>query len=259
MDVKNNPSPERNKLSFALDLRIVVVLLVVVIIAMLALWRPWSASGVDAHTRTVNVRGEASLSAEPDEFVFYPTYEFTDSDKQTALNKLSNKTDEIVNKLKGLGVPSSKIKTNSNDYSAKFYRPIDEPDSGNSYTLQLTITTSSKELAQKVQDYLATTAPSGTVSPQASFSDTRRKQLENQARTKATQDARNKADQMARDLGFSVKAVKSVADNSGFGGVIPLAEGRATMSAPASDTKQLTVQPGENELTYTVEVTYYIK
>jgi uncharacterized protein YggE len=97
------------------------------------------------------------------------------------------------------------------------------------------------------------------VSPQANFSDAKRKDLERQARDAATKDARAKADQSAKNLGFKVGLVKTVTDGTGFGGIIyPLT---ASGVAKATDLSQpsLAIQPGENDLSYTVTVTYYLK
>ncbi len=51
---------------------------------------------------------------------------------------------------------------------------------------------------------MVTTAPTGQVSPRPNFSDAKRKELESKARDEATKDARAKADQSARNLGFKV-------------------------------------------------------
>jgi uncharacterized protein YggE len=233
-----------------------VALLLVVIAGMLAFWRPWE--NPLAKERTVAVTGEATLKAAPDEFVFSPSYDFNNADKQTALSELTKKSDELVAKLKALGVADSKIKTNSSGNNYPVYRPTGD-NSGFTYTLQLTITVGTKDLAQKVQDYLVTTAPTGEVSPQANFSDAKRKDLERQARDAATKDARAKADQSAKNLGFKVGLVKTVTDGTGFGGIIyPLT---ASGVAKATDLSQpsLAIQPGENDLSYTVTVTYYLK
>src|SRR5688500_13536186 len=104
--------PSGNQLRFALDLRLVTVLLLLIIIAMLIIWKPWSGDA-NVDDRTITVRGETTLTAKPDEFVFSPRYEFKGTDKNAALAELSEKSDEVVNKLKELGVPESKIKTDS--------------------------------------------------------------------------------------------------------------------------------------------------
>lgn len=255
-----NDTAPKNKNSFTLtfDYRFVTIALLVVIVAMLLLWRPW-AFRADADTRTVDVTGEATLTATPDEFVFYPSYTFKNDDKDIALKELSAKSDEVVKKLKELGVPDNKIKSDSNGYDGRMYTiaPVPDEEGTTAYTLTLTVTVSDQAKAQKVQDYLVTTSPTGAVSPQASFSDKKRKELENKARDEATKDARAKAEQSAKNLGFKIGAVKSVNDDAGFGGVYPaLKEG---MARDMMSSEGLGLQPGENELTYRVTVVYYVK
>jgi uncharacterized protein YggE len=261
---RNNPVQSKsNKLNlhFSVEWRWIALGLLLVIVAMLAMWRPWS-SQPDSSARTISVTGESTITASPDEFVFSPAYEFKNTDKKAALAALNDKQDEIVSALKKLGVADSKIKTDSNGFDYYF----DDNDNTYHYTLSLTVTVNDKTLAQKVQDYLLGTAPSGEVSPSANFSETTRKKVESQARDGATKDARSKADQSAQNLGFSVGKVKSVND-SGFGSggigcgggmMCPLA-----VSGQASDsgvqTKSLAVQPGQNDLSYSVTVVYYLK
>lgn len=238
-------------------------LLVIVLIICLLLWRPWQPN-IKASERTITVTGNTTLKAEPDEFIFYPTYDFNSADKQTALADMTAKSNEVVGQLKKFGVADSKIKTSSNNYSG--YYPIDDA-SGATYTLYISATVDSKALAQKVEDYLLTTGPSGVVTPTGNLSDAKQKQLEATARDKAEQDARAKAEQSAKNLGFKVREVKSIEDNSFNGGLCgyglcAVAQTDTNGSAAgsgANQPSQLSLQPGENELNYSVKVTYYIK
>lgn len=244
-----NESPK-----LSVDLRLVSLALLIIIVAMLAIWRPWMPS--EANAKTVQITGEAKLSAKPDEFSFSPSYQFQNSDRTKALADLSAKSDEVTSKLKDLGVSSDNIKTNSSGYDYPIYTPV--KGSGDStYTLQFTVTVDSLELAQKVEDYLTSTNPIGAVSPFAQFSDSKRKDLENQARDAATKDARAKAEQLATNLGFKLGSVKAVSDSQGFG-IMPMEAG-GVASPMSTDMKSLEVQPGENDLNYSVTVTYYIK
>jgi uncharacterized protein YggE len=249
-------APKTNmQLSLKLDYRILTLLLIAIIAAMLFIWKPWQDT-ISAASRTIRVSGESTLTATPDEFLFYPIYEFKNSDKQAALSELTKKSDEVTVKLKALGVASNKIKTNSGGYDLPVYGG---GESTPAYTLSLTITLSNRELAQKVQDYLLTTTPTGSVSPQANFSDKKRKELESKARDAAAKEARTKADQSAKNLGFSLGSVKSVEDGAGFG-LFPYATRSTADSATAAEnTSQLEILPGENELNYSVTVTYFVK
>lgn len=248
----------KNKLHLNLDYRIIIGVLLVAVGIMLALWRPWESAPTD-QSKTITVSGVAKMNAVPDEYVFTPSYQFKNANKDAALAELTTKSNEIVAKLKGLGVSNDKIKTNSSGYNYSYY--YDSLNKTSTYTLRLTITVNNKELAQKVQDYLITTSPIGTVSPEAQFSDKKQKELESQARDQATKDARAKADQMAKNLGFKVGKVKSVEDSGGAGDY-PTPLYAAANSAEASDLKStasLEVQPGENDFEYAVSVVYYIK
>lgn len=248
--------PPKNKMNVVLDLRVVVLVLLAVIAAMLLLWKPWASKA--AGDRTVEVKGEATITAKPDKFVFYPSYEFKNADKAAALADVSKKSDEIVSKLKGLGVTEKDIKTTSSGYDYPVYKESGAQTP--TYNLQLTVTVGDLEKAQEVQDYLVTTAPMGSVSPQATFSEKKRKELEAQARDLATKDARAKADQMAKNVGFKVGAVKAISEDQGFS-AMPLEARSLAMDAGGSTaaSASLNVQPGENELPYTVTVTYYIR
>jgi uncharacterized protein len=247
----------KNSFTVKLDYRLIILVLLLVIAGMLALWRPWSSPADTG--RTISVTGETKLEAEPDEFVFYPSYQFKNTDKAAALAEVSAKSTEITNKLKELGVAPAKIKSDSSGYNYNYY--FNPEDDTTTYTLQLTVKASSKEQAQKVQDYLVTTSPEGQVTPQANFSDTLRDQLESKGRDEATKDARAKAEQSAKNLGFKVGKVKSVEDSSNdMGGIYPLASGVAMDSAGGSETKSsLAIQPGENELRYSVTVVYFVR
>ena len=246
------------KLNLRLDYRFVAIALLVVIAAMLAFWRPWSAAA-GTSDRTVDVTGTTTISARPDEFVFYPTYEFKNDDKQTALNAMSAKSDELVTAIKKLGVADKDIKTNSDSWSYPSI-PVEGDTSASTYTLRLTVTIDDEKTAQKVLDYLVTTSPSGTISPQPTFSEKKLKEIEDQARIEASKDARAKAEQSAKNLGFGLGSVKTVNDGTGFGGgVYPLYEKDLATSTMDSARSSLTIQPGENELTYSVAVTYFIR
>lgn len=241
------------KLQISLDPRIVIGILLVIIVVMLLLWRPWG--GRPGSERTLEVKGETTITARPDEFVFYPSYQVKGPDKSAALGELSKKSEELVAKLKELGVSENKIKTNTTSYDYWEGQAKDP-----TYTLQLVVTLPNMEQAQKIQDYLITTLPTGSISPQAGFSDTKRKQLETDARGKAIEDAKQKANRTAKELGFRLAKIKAVSDGSGFGD-FPTMEARsaADNSVQASPSGSLGVNPGENKLSYMVTVVYFIR
>jgi uncharacterized protein YggE len=253
--------PTGRKMQLPGSWKTVSLVLAAVIIAMVWLWIRWEAYP-KAADRSVSVSGSDTVTAVPDEYVFSPSYQFSNASKQKAVSELTNKSDEIIAKLKSLGVADSKIKSNASNYDSGLYAPVSNGKTA--ATLSLTITVSDKQLAQKVQDYLVTTSPTGAITPQVSFSTAKQKALEDQARDKAEQDARAKAEQSAKNLGYKTGKVKSVVDGgfSGIGcryGACPVIQGGLSEDSVSSSSPKLNLQPGENELTYNVTVVYYIK
>jgi uncharacterized protein YggE len=251
--MSDSSAQKTQKLQISLDYRFISIGLLLAIVVLLFIWKPWGAKATD---RTVQVTGQATISTRPDQFVFYPTYEFTNTNKQAALDALTAKSADIVAGLKKLGVADKDIKTNANGNN--WYYPV-YSDGKSTYNLSLTVTVNSDSLAQKVQDYLISTTPSGSVSPQSDFSDKKRKEIEDQGRDQASKDARKKAEQSAKNLGFKLTAVKSVNDGTGFGGYpVPMYDGKSAMATDSAGSS-LSIQPGQNDLTYTVTVVYYIR
>ena len=246
----------RQTISIKIDLKVVCALLVVAIVVMLGLWRPWQ-SQKSSESRTTTQTGQATIKAEPDQFIFSPYYELANT------NAVAEKATSINAKLKELGVADTQIKNNASSYDLygpEYYSKIKETVT----TLSLTITIDGKELAQKVQDYLLTTSPKGAITPYASFSKKKQQSLENEAREKALADARSKADQIASTLKVKIGKVMSVKDGDSFGslpcsgGVCPMAS-YATEDKSTSSGSSLTIQSGENEFTYSVTVTFELE
>lgn len=262
MEPQTPNSPGRRRI--VLDVQtIIIVLLIVVIAIMTALWQPWHGLRNTAD-RTIEVTGTTTVKSEPDQYVFMPSYTFKNNDKKAASEAANKKSTEVVAGLKKITVKDKDIKTSISSYDSPV--PIDSTGTQTktefTATLTLTVTLSNREEAQKIQDYLASTEPEGQITPLATFSEAKRKQLESAARDQATKDARAKADQSAKNLGFKVGGVKQVSDGSGFGLMSGLATGSVVASADLKETavaSSPTVQPGENELSYSVSVTYYLR
>lgn len=248
--------PTSSSLKLNLNYRWLSVILAAAIIVMFLIWKPWG--GVKSTDRTIDVTGQATVSARPDEFVFYPAYEFKNDDQKAALQQMTAKSNEVVAGLKNLGVLDKDIKTNSDGWAYPTAMRPEGTDTKTTYTMRLTVTTYDEELTQKVQDYLISTTPTGTISPQATFSEKKLKDLQDKARIEASKNARTKAEQSAKNLGFKLKAVKSVNDASGFGGAYPTSEKALAIDAVAPSSVY-SIHPGENDLTYSVTVTYYIR
>jgi len=250
----------KQSINLKINAWIVCAVLLIANLVTLGFWQPWVDNSVS--DRTIVITGSTTIEAEADQFVFSPYYQKEGTDKAAINTELSNLSTTIVAKLKELGVEDSAIKTdvNSYDYAIYYGGPVDEGTA----TLYITVTIRDKVLAQKVQDYIVTTSPAGSITPQISFSTAKQKTLETQARDAALTDARSKAEASAKQLGASLGKVVTVTDNT-YGGVTPMpwmmdAGTKSSDSSISSGAESsYSIQPGLNEYSFSVEVTYELK
>ena len=250
----STPVKRTNSVTVSLNLWWLVGLLLLVIVGMIALWRPWQNAAVGS--RKVTVRGASTIKAVPDEYTFNSTWEFKGNDKATELQSATAKSAEVVAELKKLGVADKDIETNAGGWDGYYY--YNSEQSIHTYDLGISATVSSRDLAQKVQDYLVTTTPTGQISPQATFSKTLQKKLEQQGRNEAMKDARAKADEMAKNLGFKVGKVVTITDDEAADAIYPMLSQGSALNTTAAQSAELSVQSGQEEVNYTIQVVYSI-
>lgn len=233
-----------------------------VIVGMLLIWRPWSELG----SRTVVVSGQATLIGVPDEFTFYPSYQGTAGTSTEAISKASVIGNAVVAELINSGVQESKIKTAVSNYGdVDRVEPTVAPGSSGSAssgtftaTFSVTAVVYDATLAQKISDYLTTTSPLYGVSPQSGFTTETRKKLESDARGLALADAKTKADQTVAELGAKLGRVLEVSEPNWGGPILMEGEiGSLTKDSSVITTPKLLF--GEQEVTYTVSVTYRLR
>ena len=243
----------KNTFSLKIDFRLLSLVLLAVIAGMLAFWRPWEGT---SEKRKITVNGETTIQAAPDEFVFYPHFQRTGDDQEALKQQINDLGTKTLNDLKNLGVPEENIKLDGSSYGNGRALPLIEPDlNENTATLSVTVRTTDKDLAQKIQDYLQSTDAQGQLTPVTNFSVKKSKELEQQARKQAVEDARNNAEQSANELGArlgKVLEVKETPDNIS----IPWLR-----SNTAEDTAQssLPITPGKSSFIFQVEVIFEIR
>ncbi len=251
----------KQSITIKLNVWIIVGILLLTNLITIGLWQPWNST---VSNRTISVTGFTTLEAEADQYIFNPYYQENGTDKLVVNNNLVELSKTIVAKLKTLGVSDSAIKTSVSSYDYGIY--YDNRDKSVSGALNITITIKDKVLAQQVQDYLATTPASGSISPQVSFSTEKQKELEKQAREEALNDAKTKAQTSAEQLGAKLGRVISVSDSTN-GGTMPLPwlidsnyrlDTNSSSEPGSASASSYAIQPGLNEYNFNVEVSYEI-
>lgn len=254
-----------NNYTLKLDLRLLTILLAIALVGILAWTQPWRGT-TSKTTEGISVTGEATITAQPDQFRFMPSYQKSAMTSEEAISEASKIGNEVVAELKELGVAADEISTDVSSYQAYGgTEPAIAPDrkpqpSGYTANYTVTATTKTREIAEKVQAYLATTPATSQVSPIKSFSKDMQKKLETEARTKAIADAKSKAEQSAKDLGVKIGRVISVSEINQTGGPILLYDKAGDMAT--TSTREATTpnfETSNQDLDFTISVTYSIR
>jgi len=246
MSSENAPAKQSKKLTLTLSWKLLSIVLVILLAGLTFYTKPWEKITSNGN-RTIDIKGEASIKKKPDQFVFNPSY---DADSQDEIN---SKTTEVVNAVKALGLGDAGIQTQVSNYP-------NYKDSGldgtYTYNLYLTLTVDDLEVAQKIQDYLATSGATGSITPMSGFTKDTTKQLKDQATEMAVQDAKDRAELMAKNLGTKLGKVISINEPDNYD-VYPIASYDSSVYAEGSVA--LPINAGETEYSYTVTVKFEIK
>ncbi len=254
---QKNTGPS-SKLRLSIDYRIISLVLLIALAICVFMWKPWVSPAPS--DRKITVNGQATIKAVPDQYLLSPYFEFDSADRTKATADATTKAKQISEKLKEIGVKDTEIKSNTNSYD-KYMPVIAEGGTNPSVQLSYTITLSSKDTAQKVQDYFLGLNAKGQISPQATFSESKQKTLEASARDNAIADAKSKASKTAEQLGSKIGKVITISDDStgvnpcGRKGLCPV----SMMSADESAKSSIPIQAGENEFTASVQVVYELR
>lgn len=246
--------------SLTINLKWLALLLALALIGVLIWTKPWSGTS----QRTISVTGQATIEAVPDEYQLNATYQKNAATTKEANDQVAVIGNEVITKLKGLGLDEKQIKTSVNTNPTYDSRIVPEgpgTPTGYSASYMVTVTTKNKEQAQKVQDYLATTPVQYNYSPTPSFSKEAQTKLESEARAKALTNAKQKAEQTAKELGVRVGKVVTVSEVNQIGGPIPLIGKDMAVSVQAGSERQAgpIIEPGSQEYTFSLTVTYAIR
>lgn len=167
------------KITLTLSWKLLSIILALLLVGLTIYTKPWETPISNA--RTIKIDGEVSIKRVPDSFIFNPSFE---ADSQQAIN---DKTNEVVAKVKELGLGDAGIQTQISSYENY---GMDGPDGTFNHTLYLTLSVEDKDLAQKIQDYLASAGAVGSISPTVGFTKATQKALKDEATAKAVEDAK---------------------------------------------------------------------
>ena len=258
------------RMAGATALGMLALFLLVLTVSALKEWR-YIGTGVPA-TNTITVSGEGEVFAVPDTATFSVTVQEEAKEVKDAQKVATEKSNAIIAYLKGKGIEEKDIKTA--DYSVypqydylqdtvcrEGYCPPGR-QTLRGFQVSQTLTVKVRD-TEKAGDLLSGVGSLGASSVSGlSFeldkSDQNAKEAE--ARGLAIDDAREKAEALAKQLGVSLVRIVGFSENGNYpmyyakAEMSMVADGRGGAPAPAPE-----IPVGENKITSNVSVTYEIK
>ena len=230
-------------------------------------------SGVSA-TNTISVSGEGEVFAVPDTATFSVTVQETAKDVQTAQTSATKKNNDIIAYLKGAGVDEKDIQTTDYSVNPQYdYTSTACPASTNGvyypcppgkqvltgYQVSQTLTVKVRD-TKKAGDLLTGVGSKGASNVSGlSFTVADEKGLEAQARGKAIDDARGKAEALAKQLGVHLVRIVGFSENGNYPTYYAktMSAGMGAMDAAVAPAPEIAT--GQNKITSDVNVTYEIR
>jgi len=206
---------------------------------------------------TISVSGSSKLDAMPDQAEVYLRIETVSSTPEEAQSLNTARANKVIELLRANGLTDKEIETTG--YNLDNLR---EWESGKlvekgyraSHTLRLTI----KNL-DKVGSLMKLAIDNGANkvdSVRFGLSDEKEKEFREELLSKATEDARNKADSLAKSLDTSVKGVISVSESTPYARPYYFYDKAMVETSAAAETPM--IQPESVSLTTTVNVVFEI-
>ena len=197
-----------------------------------------------ANPRQVTVIGSGQVQGVPDTLTADVGIEFTAPDVTTAMNQTNDRQQAVINALVGAGMDRKNIRTTAVTLQPQYSNP--EPAgtaniAGYRATNAIEVKIHPTDAASKLLALIVNTGGDATRIRSVSYSIADDSQLVKDARARAFQDAKNRADQYAQLSGLQLGKVLSISEASGSGPVagatprgmaaaVPLEPGQQTVS-----------------------------
>jgi uncharacterized protein len=203
----------------------------------------------DPNTRQVTVVGSGEVQGRPDTLTANVSMEFTAPDATAAMNQASGRQQAVIDALVGSGIDKADISTTNVTLQPQFSggdRPtITGYQAGNSVSVKIRrLDTASQTLA-----LIGTTGGDATRINSVSYSIEDDSQMVKDARTRAFDDAKDRAEQYALLAGLTLGDVISISESAGTTPPVPM-----PTPMPRAAMEAVPLEPGQQSVSFSVTV-----
>lgn len=248
--------------------RIGAILLVIFLaVQILAVYKEWRQPSASYNTIVVTGQGEAFAAPDVASFSFSVS-----NDAKTvgaAQDSVTEKTNAILEALKGMGIAEKDIRTTDYSVYPKYsyeqapcvyggYCPPSKqvPDG---YTVTHTILIKVRATADAGQALSLAGANGASNISSLSFTIDDPDMVMNEARDEAVAEARSKAKALAKSLGVRLGKVVDFSDNTYGASPYPVMYRAEASAMGGADSKAVELPTGENKVSSSVSITYEIR
>ncbi|MCV7103167.1 SIMPL domain-containing protein [Mycobacterium palustre] len=220
-----------------------------VTVAALAACDEHAAAPPGANPRQVTVVGSGHVQGVPDTLTANVGIEFTAPDVTSAMNQTSDRQQAVINALAGAGLDRKDISTTTVTLQPQYSNP--EPSAapnitGYRATNAIQVKIHPTDAASRMLAVIVGAGGDATRITSVSYSIADDSQLIKDARARAFNDAKSRADQYAQLSGLRLGRVLSISEASGA------APAAGAPSAPPRAAAAVPLEPGEQTVSFSV-------
>lgn len=218
---------------------------------------PFSVNSITtSKTDTFNVSAEGSVTAKPDIVTLIAGIQAKADTVKGAQEQINSTINKVADAIKKLGVEQKDIQTSSYNINPIYdYQSGTQRITGYSAFTSLTIKVRNIELVNQVID--AATANGANEVSGVSFDVDDKSKLEDEARQKAVEQAKKKAESAAKIAGFKLGRIVNYSESFGAGPrplpVMPVGIETRDLTTPTE------IEPGSSEIKVTVTLSFEIQ
>ncbi|WP_414686283.1 SIMPL domain-containing protein [Mycobacterium sp.] len=216
-----------------------------------------SATPPGANPRQVTVLGSGKVQGVPDTLTADVEIEFTATDVTSAMNQTSDRQQAVINALVGAGVDRKDIRTTQVSLQPQYNNPgpagtatITGYRASNGIEVKIHPTDAASKLLALIVD----TGRDATRISSVSYSIGDDSQLVKDARARAFQDAKNRAEQYAQLSGLRLGKVLSIAEGTSAAPI-----NGAPPAPPRSMAAPVPVEPGQQTVSFSVTAVWELQ